>query len=60
MIGRVALIVIAVALLFAMLGRLGRPKVGRRKAGRVESAQKCPACGAWVLDGQACSCGGKG
>ena len=58
MIGRLALIVIAVAVLLAMLGRLGRPKVSRDKqAGRVESARKCPACGAYVLEGQACTCG---
>jgi hypothetical protein len=57
MIGRLALIVIAVALLFALLGRLGRPKVGGRPARRVESARKCPGCGAYVLDGQRCRCG---
>ena len=61
MIGRVALLVIAVALLFAMLGKLGRPKVGKRKAAdRVESARKCPACGAYVIEGQRCTCGRDG
>jgi hypothetical protein len=59
MIGKLALIVIAVALLLAMTGRLKRPKVGRGKTARqVQSARKCPACGAYVLDGQTCDCGG--
>ena len=57
MIGRLALLTIAVALLLAILGKLGRPKVGGRPARRVESARKCPACGAYVLDGQRCRCG---
>lgn len=60
MIVRVALVVIAVALLLAMLGRLRRPKVGGRPARRVEAARKCPACGSYVLDGQTCSCGDRG
>lgn len=60
MIAKLALAVIAVALVLAVMGRLSRPKVGKRKdARRVESARKCPACGAWVLDGQECSCGGR-
>lgn len=58
MIGRIALIVIAVTLLLAMMGKLTRPKVGRDKAARrMESARKCPGCGAYVLDGQPCPCG---
>ena len=61
MIGRMALILIAVALLVAMLKRLTRSTVGRDKpARRVVSARKCPGCGAYVLDGQACSCGRDG
>jgi hypothetical protein len=57
MIGRVALILVAVALLLAIMGKLSRPKVGRRKTGRVESARKCPECGAYVIEGAACRCG---
>jgi hypothetical protein len=61
MIGRMALILIAVALLVAMLRKLTRPKVGRSKpAPRVATARKCPACGAYVLDDQACTCGRDG
>lgn len=61
MIARAAILLIAVALLFAMLGKLARPKVGGRKASpRVESARKCPACGAYVIEGTTCSCGGRG
>ena len=61
MIGRMALILIAIALLLAMLGKLSRSKVGRDKeARRVRSARKCPACGTYVLDGQECSCGAGG
>ena len=58
MIGRVALIVIAAALLVAMIKRSLRAKVpAARPPRRVESTRKCPACGAYVIDGEACSCG---
>lgn len=61
MIGRMALILIAVALLVMMLRKLARPQVGRGKpARRVEVARKCPGCGAYVLDGQRCDCGRDG
>jgi len=61
MIAKIALVVLAVAVVLAVMGRLGGGKVGRDKqARRVETARKCPACGAYVLGDDACSCGGKG
>ncbi len=58
MIGRAALILIAVALLVAMLKRSFRKGVAADKpTQRVKSARKCPACGAYVIDGQPCACG---
>ena len=61
MIGRMALILIAVALLLALLGKLKRTKVGKDKpARRVKSARQCPSCGAWVIKGEPCSSCGRG
>ena len=53
MIGRVLLILIAVVLLLAMLGRLRLPRRPQRPA--VESARKGPRCGAYVMAGQPCT-----
>jgi hypothetical protein len=53
MIGRVVLLLVAVALLMAMLGKLRLPKRPERPA--VQSARKCPDCGAYVVAGQPCT-----
>ena len=57
MIARIALLVIAVAIVLAISGRLRRSKIGRKASPRVEAAHKCAACGAYVIEGQPCGCG---
>ena len=55
MIGRVVLILIAVALLMAMIGKLRLPKRPERPA--VQSARKCPDCSAYVVGSHPEPCG---
>jgi hypothetical protein len=50
MIGRVVLLLIAVAIVLAMIGKLRLPRLPRRPAGKaIEPARKCPDCGAYVV-----------
>jgi hypothetical protein len=50
MIGRVVLLLIAVALILAFIGKLRLPRLPKRPAGRaVAQARKCPDCGAYVV-----------
>jgi hypothetical protein len=53
MIGRIAIVVLAVALLLAMIGKLRLPKAPGRPA--VQSARKCPACGAYMVGDGPCT-----
>jgi hypothetical protein len=53
MIGRAVLLVIAVGLLMAMIGRWRLPKPPARPA--VQSARKCPDCGAYVVGDGPCT-----
>jgi hypothetical protein len=53
MIGRVLLLLLAVAIVMAMIGRLRLPKPPRRPA--VQSARKCPNCGAYVVGDGPCT-----
>ena len=53
MIGRVVLLLLAVVLLLAILGKLRLPKRTERPA--VQAARKCPDCGAYVVAGQPCT-----
>ncbi len=56
MIGRVVLVLVAVALFLAIIGKLRLPQVPQRpKDKAVESARKCPGCGAYVLADQPCT-----
>jgi hypothetical protein len=53
MIGRIVLLLIAVAIVMAMIGRLRLPKPPGRPA--VQSARKCPDCGAYVVGDEPCT-----
>ncbi|MEM8788798.1 MAG: hypothetical protein AAGE76_11100 [Pseudomonadota bacterium] len=43
--------------ILAMLGRLRMPKIGQRRAHRIKTAKKCPACGGYKIGAGSCSCG---
>lgn len=53
MIGRVVLVVAAVVLLLAMIGRRRVPGPPETKA--VERARKCPGCGAYIVGQGGCT-----
>ncbi|MBP7000789.1 hypothetical protein [Amaricoccus sp.] len=55
---KLAVLLLAVAVLasLAARGRASRPKPPRRA---VETARKCPSCGAWVVAGARCDCEGR-
>jgi hypothetical protein len=57
MIVRAALILLLALVALRLLGRWRR-LAPRAKGGAIEAARKCPACGAYVLAGQTCPCGG--
>lgn len=49
------LIIAALLLLAGMIGRSLAPRVDKAARGKaVEAARKCPACGAYALEGAAC------
>ena len=53
MMGRIVLILAAVALLVAMLGKLRLPGTPEKKT--VERARKCPGCDAWIVGEGGCT-----
>jgi hypothetical protein len=58
MIFKIALVLLALALLAGMIGKAGRRPVDRTKAKPIEAARKCPVCGVYVL-GESASCGNR-
>ncbi|HET9067891.1 MAG TPA: hypothetical protein VFN28_04550 [Amaricoccus sp.] len=53
MIGRIALLALAVVLLLAIIGKLRLPKPPGRPA--VQAARKCPECGAYMVGDGPCT-----
>ena len=57
MIGRAIMLLLAVVLFFALIGKWATPRVPRgRSRPAVESARKCPDCGAYVLGSRPTPC----
>lgn len=50
------LVGMAIAALFLASPRRGRGKKGG--GDRIKAAARCPECGAWVVEGARCPCGG--
>lgn len=52
---KAAVLVVLALLLATMIGRAIRPQVPRDRQGpRIETASKCPSCGAYRVGGGAC------
>ena len=57
MIGRAVMLLVAVVLLLAMIGKWTTPRVPPRRSGpTVELARKCPDCDAYVLGSRPTPC----